>query len=186
MIARSCVLVSACAVATPLTCSARFPHRGALGFDAGYQVIPRLDKRHGTVVLQPRRQRIDVDACFGEAGQNSLAVASIRCEQLANVAVVSERLERVLRHGVDSEGCRESLYIKRVECLWILGAGTSPKQALRPGAGVGGALKALRSEELQIRFIGTLSDGNAESVGQFARGLSANRDILATDKERCH
>src|SRR6476661_6204305 len=99
-----CSLVGAGAVATSLPCSTRFAHCRTLGFDTSHQIIPRFDKRRSAFVLQLRRQRIDSDARLSEAGQNSLAVASIRCEQLSNLAVMGEGLERVLRHGVNSKG----------------------------------------------------------------------------------
>ena len=143
-----------------------------LEFDAGHQVVPRLDERRGALVLQPRRQRVDVDARLGEAGQNRLAVAAIRREHRADLAVVGEGLERALRHGVDGEGRGESLHIEDVGGLGILGAGAGPQQALGAGAGVGGALEARRGEQLQIGLVGALGDRDAEPVGQLARDLA--------------
>src|SRR4029077_9579270 len=130
LIARSWSLMGACADGTPLPCSARFPHCRALGFDASYQVIPRFHKRRSAFVLQLRRQRIDSDARLCEAGQNHLAVAPIRCEQLTNFAVLGEGLKRSLGHSVDGEGCGERLHIKDIGRFGILGAGARPEEAL--------------------------------------------------------
>ena len=90
----------------------------------------------------------------------------------ADLAVVGEGLERALRHGVDGEGRGERLHIKHVGGFGILGAGAGPKQALRAGAGIGGALEARRGEQLQIGLVGALGDGDAEPVGQLGRDLA--------------
>src|SRR5689334_18156429 len=84
--------------------SARLANRGALGLDAAYQVLPGRDKGRGAFVLKPGRQRVDVDARLGEAGQHRLAVAAVRRERPADRAMIAERLERALRHGVDRKG----------------------------------------------------------------------------------
>ena len=123
----------------------------ALGFDAGHQVVPRLDEGRGALVLQLGGERIDVDAGLGEAGENRLAVAAVRRERLADLAVLGEGLERALRHGVDREGRGERLHIKGVGGFRVLGAGAGPEQALRAGAGVGGALEARRGEQVADR-----------------------------------
>src|SRR5262249_43251034 len=84
--------------------SARVADRGALGLDAGHQIVPGLDEGRRALFLEAGGERIDVDTCLGEAGQNFLAVAAVRREDLSDLAVIGERLERALRHSVDREG----------------------------------------------------------------------------------
>src|SRR6516165_10062670 len=166
--------------------SARFAYDRALGFDAGHQVVPRLVEGRGAVVLKLLRQRIDVNAGARKGAEHLLAIASVRRQRRADFAVLREGLERAIGHSVDREGCRERLHIKYVGGFGILGAGAGPKEALCAGAGVGDTLKASRSDELQIRLIGTLGDGDTEPIGQLGWDLSGNRDIPAADKERCY
>src|SRR2546428_309349 len=91
--------------------SARLPDRGALGGDAGHQIVPRFDEGRGALPLEPGSQRVDVDPRLGEAGENRLPIAGIRSEQLADLAMVGESFERAFGHGVDREGRRERLHI---------------------------------------------------------------------------
>src|SRR5260221_1826669 len=155
-----------CVDGPPLqSASARSADRGALGIDAGHQIVPGLDKGRGTLILEPGGQRVDVDTRLGEAGQNRLAVASVRCEYLADLAVVAEGLEGTLRHGVDGEGRGESLHIKGVRGFSVLCAVAGPEKALGAGARIGGALEARRGEQLPIRLVGALGDRDAEPIG---------------------
>ena len=107
---------------------------------------------------------------LAKLGQHRLAVAAIRRERLADLAVIGEGLERALRHGVDGEGRGERLHVEDVGGLRVLGAGAGPEQALRAGAGIGGALEARRGEQLAIGLVGALGDRDAEPVGQLASG----------------
>src|SRR5262245_8128545 len=117
--------------------SARLPDRSALGLDARHEVVPGPDERRGAFVLEARGQGADVHARLGEAGQDRLAVASVRGKRRSGFAVVGERLERALGHGVDREGCCESIDIERVGGFGILGAGAGPQEPLGTCAGVG-------------------------------------------------
>src|SRR6516165_7015048 len=164
--------------------SARFAYDRALGFDAGHQVVPRLVEGRGAVVLKLLRQRIDVNAGARKGAEHLLAIASVRRQRRADFAVLREGLERAIGHSVDREGCRERLHIKYVGGFGILVAGAGPKEALCTGAGVGDTLKASRSDELQIRLIGTLGDGNTEPIAQLARGLTTDCDVPAANKDR--
>src|ERR1700747_2541955 len=116
--------------------SDRLTDRGALGLDAGHQVIPGLDEGFGTFVLEPGGERVDIDTRLGEARQYCLAIASVRGEGRADLALVGEGLEGALRHGVDGEGRSESLDVEDVGGARILGAGAGPQEALGAGAGV--------------------------------------------------
>ena len=129
-------------------------------------------------------ERVDVDARLGEAREHRLAIAAVRRQSIADLAVIGEGLERALRHRVDRERRGERLHIEDVGGLRILGAGAGPEQALRPGAGIGGALPARRSQQLAIGLVGALRDGDAEAVGQLRRHLSGDGDVPAADEHR--
>jgi len=87
--------------------SACLANLGALGLDAGHQIVPGLDEGRRTLFLEAGGERIDVDTCFGEAGQNFLAVATVRREDGGGTGVES----------ADTAGA--------MRCL--LGAGASPR-----------------------------------------------------------
>src|SRR5207302_9295603 len=70
--------------------SARLADRGTLGLDARHQVVPGLDERFGTLVLEPSGQRVYIDTRLDEVGQNRLAIASIRGECRPDFAMVAE------------------------------------------------------------------------------------------------
>src|SRR5215469_6168568 len=128
----------------PLTpASARLADRGALALDASDQVIPGLDEGFGAFVLKANGEGVDVDPCLGKGGQDRLAIASVRSERGADLAMVAEVLEGALRHGIDGEGRGEGFDVKDVGGVWILCAGAGEEEALGAGAGVGGALEAL-------------------------------------------
>ena len=86
---------------------------------------------------------------LAKLARTALAVAAVRCERVADLAVIGEGLERALRHGVDREGRGQRLHIERVGGLRVLGAGAGPEQALGAGTGIGSALEARRSEQLR-------------------------------------
>src|SRR5262249_44489478 len=99
--------VSSCAPCTLLpggapqpAASAGLADLPAFSADAGHQVVPRRDEGGGPFVLQPGGQHVDVDSRLGEASRYRLAVASVRWEDLADLAMVPERLECGLRHRV--------------------------------------------------------------------------------------
>src|SRR5258708_10217341 len=178
-------VLDACADVMPLpSLSARLADGGTLGLDAGHQVVPGFDERRGPLVLEPDGKRVDVDTRLGEAGQNRLAVTSVRCEHVADLAVVAEGLEGALRHGVDRERRGERLHVEDVAGFLVLGAGAGPEQALGPGAGIGSTLEAPRSEQFAIGLVAALSDRDAEPIAQLVRDLSSDRDVPAADKER--
>ncbi len=123
---------------------------------------------------------------LAKVGENRLAVAAIRCQRLADLAVIGEGLQGALGHGVDREGRRERLHIEGVGGFRVLGAGAGPQQALGTGAAVGSALKARRGEQVEIGLVGALADGDAEPVGELCRNLAGDRDVPAADEERGH
>src|SRR5262249_26949666 len=94
--------------------SARLADGRALRIDAGHQIVPGFNEGRGAFHLEPGGERIDVDPRLGKAGQNLLAVAAVRCEHVADLAVIAERFEGPLRHGVHRERCGKRLRIKYV------------------------------------------------------------------------
>src|SRR5207248_2166570 len=150
----SFLLDSRCTLASTSSASARLADCGALRIDAGHQIVPGFNEGRGAFLLQPDSECIDVDTRLGEAGQNFLAVAAVRSKYVADFAVIDERLQGLLRHGVHRERCGERFNIKCVWGLWILCAGARPEQALGASAGVGSTLEARRSEQLPICPVG--------------------------------
>ena len=70
-----------------------------------------LTNERGTLALQPRRQGVDVDTRLSEIRQNRLAVAAVRCQHLADLAMIAERPQGLLGHGVDRERRSERPHI---------------------------------------------------------------------------
>src|SRR5262249_45061735 len=149
----------------PTAASARLADRSTLGFDAGNKIGPRLGKGRRSLFLELRGQAVDVDARLGEAGENALAVPSVRGHDFADLAVVCKCLEGTLRHRVDREGRGELFDIERVGSLRIFRASAGPEEALGAGAGICSTLKTRRSEQFAIGLVGAPRDGDAEPAG---------------------
>src|SRR5262249_37248059 len=124
-----------------------------------------------------------VDTRLGEARQNPLAVTCVVREHRADLSVGGESLESAVWHGVDREGCDESLRIEGVGGRWVLGAGTGPEKSLGPGTEIKSALEARGSEQRKICPVGALCDRNAEPVGELAWDLATDRNVPAADKK---
>ena len=69
---------------------------------------------------------VDVDARFGELRYHFFAVATVCRQQLTQLGMVGEGLQRPFGHGVHRERRGEALDIKNVGGLWILSSGTGP------------------------------------------------------------
>jgi hypothetical protein len=78
-----------------------------------------------------------VDAGLGERGDDLVGVAAVGGQELAHRAVVRERLQGLIRHGVDGERGGQRLHVQHVTRSRILDRGRGPQQPLRPGALVG-------------------------------------------------
>ncbi len=98
--------------------------------------------------------------------------------------MIGERLQRALRHRVDGERRRERLDVQDVGRLRVLGAGAREQQPLRPRAGIHRALPARRRDEVAIRLVRALRDGDAEPVDERRGHLAGDRDVPAADEER--
>ena len=72
---------------------------------------------------------------------NSASTASLSppsaVQQRADLAVIGERLQRVLGHGVHRERRGKGLDVEDVGRLGVLGSRAGPEETLRSGAGVG-------------------------------------------------
>src|SRR5262245_800796 len=96
------------------TDSARFRKGGALRVDNTHEIVPRIDKRFRAFILKFCRQIIDVDTGSGELVQKRIVVPTIGRHDFADFAVIGERLESILRHGIHGERRSERLYVKDV------------------------------------------------------------------------
>jgi len=93
--------------------------RGILGGDHVHQLVPGADKRLRPFVLKPGRQGVDIDTCLRELRQDFLAVTAVCRQEFTNFAVLRQRFQCALRHGVDREGRREGLDVEDVGCPGI-------------------------------------------------------------------
>src|SRR5262249_61933495 len=108
----------------------------------GLKTVQGFAEGRGAFLLESKGESIDVDPRLGKAGQALLAVAAVRCERVADLAVIAEGLECPLRHGVHRERCSKLFHIERVGSLWVLCAGARPEHSLGASAGIGGTLEA--------------------------------------------
>src|SRR5262249_58883364 len=103
-------------------------------------------------------------------GQPPVAVAAGGSTRGAPAAMVGKGIERALGHGVDRERRRESFDVKRVGGRRILGSGAGPQQALRAGARIGEAIRAVRSQSFAVELVGAPGDRQAEAGPEVGGG----------------
>src|SRR5437667_110986 len=115
----------------------------------------------GPLLLQPERERVEVDACLGESGERLIDVSAVVGEQATQVPVVGEGEQRRVRHRVDRQLRRERLDVEDVGSGRVLGAGARKQQTLRIGASVLQAPPPFGGEQLTVGGIGLGCDGNA-------------------------
>src|SRR5206468_8154175 len=102
--AGSALVVERCFACVVMTTSlAGLREHGALRGDHRQKILPGFDERLGSLVLEPSREGVDVDAGLREPRQHLFAVAAVGGQEGADVAVVGERLQGRLWHGVDRE-----------------------------------------------------------------------------------
>ena len=142
------------------------------------ELLPRVVERLGAFALQLVGERGDVEAGLGEARQHGIAVAAVGGHALADLAVLVERDQRLVRHGVDGERRRQAVDIEGVGLARILGARARPQEPLHARAAVLEALPALGVHELPIGAIDVAADGERRADLLLAapagtRGLAA-------------
>ena len=162
----------ACADRSRLPCrSARLAHaRRSSSRCTSIRSFQDLTNDSAPSSCSSRGQRIDVDAGFAERCQTPSRNRRRRRQRRADFAMIGESLQRAFRHGVHGERRGERLDVENVGRLRILGARAGPQQPLRPRAGIEGALPARRGQQLAIRLVGALGDGDAEPIGQLGSG----------------
>src|SRR4051812_6819057 len=101
------------AAAAGAMCVASRDHR-ELAVHTRQQVIPRFDKGPGSCRLEPRGQRVDVDARGFELRQRGLRVAAIDRDRLADPTMVVEGPQRRLGHRVDRVRRAQTVDVHRV------------------------------------------------------------------------
>ena len=146
-----------------------------------------LTNDFGPFVLELGGQGVDVDAGLGELGQHLLAVAAVRGQDRADLAVIGEGLQRGLGHRVHGERRGEGLDVQDVGGLGVLGSGAGPQQALRAGAGVVDALPARRIEQSRGTPCRSARRSAMPSWSRSALGhLARDRGVPAADEHRSH
>src|SRR6266516_3610154 len=86
------------------------------------------------------------------------------------------------RHGVDRERCSQTLDVKNVGGLRVLGPCAGPQQALRTSAKVVDTLPKVRAKESAHGFVGAFRHGNAKLVMQLVRRLVRDGAVPAADE----
>src|SRR5262249_22663185 len=127
---------------------------------------------------------INIDAGFGEAGKDLLAVAAVGGKRRGQLAVIAKGKQRGLGHGVYREGRGERSNVEHIGCVTILGSGARPKQTLGPSAFVVDALPPRRVEKLAVCFVYALRDGDPQTIGQIGRNLTGDSRVPAAYEYR--
>ena len=83
-----------------------------------------------------------------------------------DLAVVGERVERLLGHRVDGVGDDQVGDVERVGVVRVLHAGRRPQRALRVGAGVRELLPAVARDDLLVRRVGEPGVGDRRLAAQ--------------------
>ena len=158
----------------------------ALGVDPVHQVGPVRAERAGTLALERPRQCAHVDSRVCELGQRRFSVPTVGGHGSAEVAVVEERLEGLVRHRVDREGGGKTVDVERVGRLGVLGGGAGPEQPLHPCAGVLEALKAVGDHHLAVGAVGVETHRERQLVLQGCRCTIHHRLVPARHEHRRH
>src|SRR5581483_11453581 len=156
---------------------------GPFGSDTFHQVVPRLDEGFGALFLELFGERVDVDSGAAELREHLLAIAAVRRQRRADLAVVGERMQSRLGYRVDGEGRGQRLDVEHVGSPGVLGAGTGPEQALGTRAEIVRAEPSRRDQELARGFEGAPCYRDAELVAQGLGHLAGHRDIPAADEQ---
>ena len=137
-----CQLLCSSWLFLPHGCSAGFLQRLALG---GEPAISSFQE--STKDLAPSRWRSAASAATSMPARSNLASISSALSSAVSRGPISPWLANAsrvrLRHGVDRVRRGERRDVEDVGGLRVLGAGAGPQEPLRPGPGVGQALKAI-------------------------------------------
>ena len=134
-------------------------------------------------MLQPRGKRFVVNAFASELVKHDLSVTAIGRQGRADLAVLGEGEQRLLRNRADGPCRREGFDVKRVRCGRVLRSRAGPEQALRTGAGSGQALPPFGGEQIAVGLVGAHSDRNAEAVVQLRLNVFLHGRIPAADEQ---
>jgi len=116
----------------------------ALGRDHCHQIVPGFHEGFGALILKPCGQRVDFDVGIGEFRQNLFAIAAIGRQDCAELVVHGESFQCLFGHRVNSERRGEAFYVEDVGGSGIFCSRAGPKKTLGAGAGVVGALPAVK------------------------------------------
>src|SRR5690349_5753761 len=101
-----------------------------LGLEGCKKAIVRLGKRIDAIVLQFRRDGIQVNAQVPELGNIRFRLRNILGNGFLRAAMVPECSKRFGRHSIDRLRANQLLDIQYVGIGGILGAGASPERPL--------------------------------------------------------
>src|SRR5437016_14243181 len=89
----------------------------------------------------------------------------------------------LLRYRVDRVWRGKSGNIKNVRSLRVFGAGTGKQEPLGPRTKVGQTLPAIGGQDIAVRLVGLLTDGDAEFVPELVGDFVHRRTIPSTQKD---
>src|SRR5258708_17022916 len=120
------------------------------------QALERLGEGLDALYLQLVGDPVEVDADLGELFELPLREVHVLVAAATNLAVLTERGERLRRNGVHSVGSDELLDVVRGRIARILGRGARPQGPLRERAGPLQPVPAPPAEELAGPVVGQL------------------------------
>ena len=177
-------------IGTLLVCHGRVLRDGyaqclALRLDRAEQILPGIDEAFGALVLQlPWQARATSMPARVMLTSTCSASPPSRGIAWSTCAVVGERQQRLLRHGVDRVRRRQRADVEHVGGLRILGAGAGEQQALRARALAFQPLPAVGLQQVAIRLVALLGHRDAKPVAELAGHLLHRRLVPAADEHR--
>jgi hypothetical protein len=167
----------------PVTRSGRAARAGRRSGPAGPARRPRTPPRPGAAARRPGPR---CRCRPGERGDDLVGVAAVGGQELAHRAVVRERLQGLIPHGVDGERGGQRLHVQHVTSSRILDRGRGPQQPLRPGALVGQPRPAGRDQQLPVGPVGLLGHGDAQAAAELVGHPVGHRRVPAGHEQRGH
>ena len=139
----------------------------------------------GLQVVTPRGELTWLgDGTGASGGYDLVGVSAVGGQEIPHYPVVGERLQRVVRHGVDGERGGQRVHVQHVRGRGVLDRGRGPQQPLRPGPLVGQPQPAGRVQQRPVRPVGLPGHGDAQAVAQFTGHPAGHRGVPAGHEQR--
>src|SRR5690349_2237701 len=106
---------------------ARFRQGRALGSDHTQELVPGIDERFGSFVLQPRGQLPEVDSGRGELIEHDGVISTVRRHDSTDLAMIGESLQSSFGHRVHGKRRGKRLHIEDIGGLRVLGSRARPQ-----------------------------------------------------------